>query len=251
VHPDLSDKIALVTGANRGLGAAIARALSAAGAGVALVARDAEKLQSVQRQIESDGGRALVFVADVTDEHAVLQLEQDVRRQLGPVQILVNNAGTILRKDIADITLEEFRGVMDSSVIGTFLMCRSFVPHMKGSGYGRIVNMSSTMGKVSLPGRTAYSSAKFAILGFTKALALELAADQITVNAICPGPFETDLLKPILENPQARTQILEAIPLGRWGKPEEIGALVCYLCSELAGFITGTDVLIDGAWTAR
>src|SRR4029077_13708163 len=155
--------------------------------------------------------------------------------QFGKVNILVNNCGINVRKPVTDFTLEEWHRVMDTNVTAAFLMCRSFVPHMTGQGYGRILNMTSTMSWVSLPGRAAYSASKAALLGITRALALELAPDAITVNAISPGPFGTEMNTALMQNPEINQQFLSKIPLGRWGKVEEIGQLALYLCSEDAG----------------
>lgn len=248
---DLSGRTALVTGGNRGLGEAIAMALAASGASVALVARDAALLQKVKTAIVGSGGKAELFTADVTNEQDVAAVGKAVREKLGPVDILINNAGTNIRKNLEDFSLAEFRSVIDSSLISTFLMSRAVLSHMRGRGYGRIINMASIMSHVSLPMRTAYSSAKSALLGFTRALAQEVATEGITVNSICPGPFDTDMNAAIINNPEANRQFLANLPVGRWGKLNEIGGLVCYLCSDVAGFVTGTDILIDGGWTAK
>ena len=197
------------------------------------------------------GAVADVFPTDVSDEAQVRRLEKAVAETVGKVQILVNNAGMNIRKPVTDFTLAEWRQVMQTNVDGVFLMCRSFVPQMRGQGYGRIINLTSIMSHVGLPGRTAYAASKSALLGFTRALALELASEQITVNGLSPGPVATEMNIPLIQNPELNQQFISRIPLGRWGKVEEVGQLAAYLCSEDAGFITGTDILIDGGWTAQ
>ena len=248
---DLKDKVALVTGASKGLGKAMSLALAQAGAKLALASRDEKLLAETAKAIHALGSEAEVFPTDVSNEREVLALEKAVSARFGKVHILINNAGINLRKPITEFTLEEWNRIQTTNVTSAFLMCRSFVPQMKGGGYGRIINMTSMMSHVSLAGRTAYSTSKAALLGFTKALALELAPEQITVNGISPGPCSTEINKPLLENAELTQFFLSRIPVGRWGRPEEIGQLAVYLCSEAAGFITGTDIVIDGGWTAQ
>ena len=248
----LLGKTALITGASKGLGKAIALALAQAGAGIALVSRDRTKLNDVAAEIRASGGNASVFVADVTDEAQVAQVCDAVAAQFGDtLHILINNAGINIRKPVTDFTLAEWNSVLTTNLTSVFLLCRAFVPMMKGRGYGRIINMTSMMSHISLPDRTAYSASKTALLGFNRALALELAAEKITVNGISPGVCDTEINTPLMQNPELRAQFLAKIPVGRFGEPSEIAKLALYLCSEDAGFITGTDVIIDGGWTAQ
>lgn len=247
----LAGKVAVITGASRGLGKAMALALAAEGANLALVSRNSEHLNAVAKDAKALGAAAEVFVADVTDEAQVERLRAEIPRQFPKIQILINNAGVNIRKAVTDFTLAEWRTVLDTNLTSVFLMCRAFVPLMKGHGYGRILNMTSIMSHVALAQRTAYCASKSGLLGFTRALALELVPDAITVNGISPGPFATEMNQPILQNREANAQFIAKIPAGRWGEVREVGQLAVYLCSDDAGFITGTDILIDGGWTAQ
>ena len=241
----------MITGASRGLGKAMALALGEAGASLALVARDVAALEATAGLARKSGAEAEIFQTNVTDEQQVRQLEHDVAGRFGRVDILINNAGINVRKQVVDFTLEEWNSVLNANLTSVFLMCRSFVPHMKGRGYGRILNMTSIMSHVSLPERAAYSASKSGLLGFKRALAQEVADEGITVVAISPGPFATEMNTPLMRDPEKNRQFISRIPLGRWGKVEEVGQLAVFLCSEDAAFITGTDILIDGGWCAQ
>jgi len=248
----LQGRTALVTGASRGLGRAIAEALSAAGASVGLVGRDRPRLELVAAGIRERGGRAEAMVADVSDEGAVAALGQEYGKRMGDrLDILVNNAGINLRKPLVEFSLSEWRSVLDTNLTSVFLMCRQFVPRMTGQGYGRVINLTSMMSHISLPGRTAYSSSKTALLGLNRALALELAPEGITVVGISPGVCDTEINAPLMQNPELREQFRSRIPVGRFGQPSEIAALAVHLCRSESGFITGTDIVIDGGWTAQ
>ncbi|MCX8156931.1 MAG: SDR family oxidoreductase [Verrucomicrobiae bacterium] len=247
----LRGKTAVITGASKGLGKAMALALGRAGARLALVSRDARLLEQTAGEVRACGSEAWTYVVDILQEEAVNQLGVRLAEDHGKVQILINNAGVNVRKAVTEFTLAEWRQVLDTNLTGAFLMCRAVVPLMRGQGWGRILNMTSIMSHVALAGRAAYAASKAGLLGFTKALALELAPEGITVNGISPGPFATEMNRPLLSNPELSQFFLSRIPLGQWGQVEDIGALAVFLCSEHARFITGADILVDGGWTAQ
>ena len=191
------------------------------------------------------------MTCDVSDPEQVQAVIDATMAAYGRLDILVNNAGVSWGERPERMPVDKWQKVIDTNLTGAFLICRSFVASMKGLGYGRILNLTSIMSHVALAGRSAYAASKAGLLGFTRALALELAPDKITVNGISPGPIATEMNTPILQNPELNQQFISKIPLGRWGKEEEIGQLALYLCSEAAGFLTGTDILIDGGWCAQ
>ena len=172
---NLHARVAVITGGSRGLGKAMAVALAGAGAKIDIVGRDDAKLAEAAAEVRAGGAEVETYRADVTSEQQVRELETKVIDRFGPAHILINNAGINVRKNVPEFTLDEWMSVLNTNLTSAFLMCRSFVPHMKGQGYGRIINMTSIMSHVSLPGRAAYSASKTGLLGFTRALALELA----------------------------------------------------------------------------
>lgn len=247
----LQGKVAVITGASRGLGRAMALALGDAGARLALVGRNREKLAETRKLAAEIGAESELFIADVRDEAQVAKLEKDVIARFAGAHILVNNAGTAVRKNVADFTLDEWKLVTDTNLTGVFLVTRAFIPHMKKAKWGRIINITSIMAHIGSPGRSAYCASKSGLLALTKCLALELVGDGITVVAISPGFYETDLTAPLRADPQKNAALMAATPAARWGKPEEIGGLAKYICSDATGFMTGTDILMDGGWTAQ
>jgi NAD(P)-dependent dehydrogenase (short-subunit alcohol dehydrogenase family) len=247
----LEGRVAVVTGAGRGIGRAISLALAGAGARIALVDLTAADVAETSKLAAEAGAQCEAFGCDVREESQVQALAAQVSKRLGATHILVNNAGTAIRKRVHEFTLEEWRTVMETNLTGPWLMCRYFIPQMKGRGYGRIINITSIMAHVSSDGRGVYSASKHGLLGLTRALAVELAADKITAVAISPGFVETDLTAALRSDPQKSAALLAQTPLGRYGKPEEIAALALYICSDAAAYITGNDVLIDGGWCAQ
>jgi NAD(P)-dependent dehydrogenase (short-subunit alcohol dehydrogenase family) len=249
---DLTGRNAVVTGGSKGLGEAMAAGLASAGANVMLVSRNEAEAVAAAAGIAQDfGHQAIGHQADITDPEQVDTLVQRAVSELGGVDILINSAGINIRGAIGDVSYDEFRQVQDINVNGTWLCCRAVLPLMKAKRHGRIINLASTLGIVGLANRTPYTASKGAIVNMTRALALEVADEGITVNAVCPGPFLTAMNVPIAETEEGKKFIVGATALKRWGDLKEIQGAAMYLASDAASYTTGSMLVVDGGWTAR
>ncbi len=240
----LDNQLAIVTGGGTGLGFAIASCLIAAGARVVITGRRLDVLQEAAAGL---GQNAFAEPFDVTDSAGAQEFVEHIRAKHGAVRILVNNAGTHVKKTLEETTLEDFRGILKTHVDGAFSLTQAVVPGMKQNGGGSVLFTASMSALIGMPKIVAYSAAKAAYLGMVRSLASELGADNIRVNAIAPGWIQTPMLDAALNgDPERRQKILSRTPQHRFGRPEDIGWCAVYLCSPAAEFVNGAVVPVDG-----
>jgi NAD(P)-dependent dehydrogenase (short-subunit alcohol dehydrogenase family) len=246
---DLTGKVALVTGASKGLGKAMAVGLARAGASLALCARSREGLLATKAAVEAEGVRAEVFEMDVLRAESVRTAVAQAIGAFGHLDVLLNNAGVNVRKPTLELSEEEWDLVVGTNLKGYFLVAQAVGAHMVARKKGKVINVSSIFGAVGMNNQLAYASSKGGVGMMTKVMAIEWAKDGVNVNAIAPTYFETPLVAALRNDPERFRFINERTPMGRWGQPEELEGTIVWLASHASDFVTGQTIFVDGGWT--
>jgi NAD(P)-dependent dehydrogenase (short-subunit alcohol dehydrogenase family) len=247
---DLSGRVAVVVGGTSGIGRAIALGLAEAGADVVVSGRRAELIDTVAKEIEAKGRRSLRQPADVADRASLEKLRDKVIADLGKVDILVNSAGTTKRRPTLEVPEDEWNHIMETNLMGTLRACQVFGRHMIDRGFGRIINIASLSSFVALFEVAAYAASKAAVASLTKSLAVEWSSKGVTVNAIAPGVFRTDLNTALLDGTDRGREFLLRTPMKRFGKVEELAGAAVFLASDAASFVNGEVLAVDGGFLA-
>ncbi|KAA9028464.1 3-oxoacyl-ACP reductase FabG [Niallia endozanthoxylica] len=245
----LQGRAAIITGSSQGIGAGLAKYFAKQGAMVVVnypFESEAEKAKMVVAEITDAGGKAIAIKANVADEFEVIQMMDETVKAFGQLDILINNAGITKDSSFKKMTVENFKLVMDTNLVGTFITCKAAAEIMAEQGYGRIVNMSSIAGLQGNFGQANYAASKAGVIGLTKTAAIEYAKKGVTVNAIAPGFVRTPMTDQIPE--EVRNNMIQSIPVKRMGEPEDIAATAAFLASKEAGYITGQVLSVNGGW---
>jgi len=247
----IDGKVAWITGGTKGLGFQFANTLASVGANIVINSRHADEAEAAAAKVaEAHGVKAYGAAVDVTQFDDVQAFVDGVIKDFGSLDILVNNAGVNVREPTVDLSVEEWQRVVDINLTGPFICSKAVAPNMLKNKWGRIINLSSILGQVGLAARPPYTATKGGLILLTKTQALEWATSGVTVNAICPGPFATDMNKALLDDPEKYKAFVAKIPMGRWGELNELDGAIIYLASKASSYTTGTTLTVDGGWTA-
>lgn len=248
----LEGKVALITGGSKGLGKSMAMGLAQAGATTVICARTEADCEATASEIANETGQESIALAgDVTDEADVDRVFGAVKEKYGQLDVVINSAGINVRYLIEDFPLDEFQKVIDINLTGVWLCCRAAARIMKPQGSGSVINVASALSGVGLPERSAYCSSKAGLIGMTKTLAMEWASSGVRCNALCPGPFLTEINVPLLKEPEKVASLLSLTAMNRWADLEEIRGAGLFLASDASSFMTGASLYLDGGWTAH